>query len=431
MSATALVVGGGWSGISAAWYLTRAGYEVTVLDSAPRPGGRSATAWLGAQPVTLGGKNIGARYHEFRSFAADMGVTDFEHFGLNSSRLENGKVVSVSGSSKLRSVAGYLKRTPPRDIWRFASMARLIRSDEHNRFLGGEGFAGLAERTGDPALSELFGTYLRQNLIRPMTVRMNGAEPDEIHVGTFGTNLALLLDSTDQLTGGFEPLFAALTDRVSWTPETVVTALVVDDDRVTGVTAEGPGGTRELAADVTVVAVPGHAAAELTSPVDKTLTDLLREIHYFPAAVAIAEYAEPVFTPEVRGLVFPPSSPLSNAGAYGADDRHIVRYTFSGRAARRLLADGPSSEELAAMGEAALNPHFRVSTRENLTGASWPAGFCAYGPGSLGRVRQIEELVAARHGLALTGDYLRGASVEACFRASKAAVARVPEAANA
>lgn len=89
------VVGGGWSGISAAWRLHQAGAHVTLYDEGLALGGRSTSAKLGSKTVTLGGKNIGTKYELFREFASAQGAEEFEHFGINSARVEDGQIRSV------------------------------------------------------------------------------------------------------------------------------------------------------------------------------------------------------------------------------------------------------------------------------------------------------------------------------------------------
>jgi oxygen-dependent protoporphyrinogen oxidase len=179
------------------------------------------------------------------------------------------------------------------------------------------------------------------------------------------------------------------------------------------------------AADVVVVALTSWDAAVLVEPLSATLAAALREIRYFPVAVAMAEYARPIFTEQVRALVFGPDSPLSNAGAYGIHDRHIVRYTFSGRAARPLLVDQPDTAALILQGETELNRHVAVpaQARRHTVGSVWQRGLCAYGPRHEDRLSRIDRESSRLSGVVLTGDYLQGASIEACFRAARAGTA--------
>lgn len=420
------MVGGGWSGIAAAWYLHQAGYQVTVYDRGQSLGGRSGSARLGERTVTLGGKNIGTRYALFREFVSAVGGGEFEYFGINTSRVENGRLRTVDGGAKWRAALGLLRRTPPGDALRLIRLVRLMNSDEANRYLDGPGFTSLARRRGDPPLDRVFGSHLLDNMVRPMTVRMNAAEPDEIFLSTFGTNLGMLFDHFDQLTAGFEPVFRNLTARVETQLGTTVRRIMHDGSAAVGLEVTTEDGTvAHHAADLVVVALPSRDAAVLAKPLNAMLADTLQEIRYFPAAVAIVEYSRPIFTEQTRALVFGADSPLSNAGAYGVHDRHIVRYTFSGREARPALVDKPDPTDLARLGEAALNQYITVSpqARRHVTGIVWEQGLCAYGPQHDDRLSRIERETRRLSNVVLTGDYLRGASIEACFRAARASTA--------
>ncbi|MEB0303705.1 hypothetical protein QN348_22725, partial [Mucilaginibacter sp. 5C4] len=70
------------------------------------PGGRSASSTIGDKNVTFGGKNIGTKYELFREFVAEVDGGTFEYFGLNSSRVEGGRIKTIDGKARLRAVAG-------------------------------------------------------------------------------------------------------------------------------------------------------------------------------------------------------------------------------------------------------------------------------------------------------------------------------------
>jgi protoporphyrinogen/coproporphyrinogen III oxidase len=425
---TVVVVGGGWSGIAAAWYLSLAGWSVTVLDEGEQPGGRSALVSLGDRQVTLGGKNIGSRYTRFRDFVAANGGTEFEYFGINSSRVERGRVVTVDSRSRFRASIGYARHSRPTDVWRFAKLVRLVGRGEPERFLGGPGFTELANRLGDPDLGQYFGSNLRSQLIRAATVRMNGAEPDEVYLGNFGTNLGMLLDSFDQVAGSFRPVFDALVNRVSWKSAHRVERLLVDTaGRVIGARARNRTGSVEVLADEVIVATPAPAAAELLVSLSPAIAELLRGIQYFPVATAVVEYSRPIFNSQTRAQVFQPSSPLSNAGSYGVQDLNVVRYTFSGRAARQLLSKPIDQGSLLAEAERQLQPYHPLdgAHRVNVATAQWAAGLCAYSRRHWSRMLRVTELMSGLAGVAITGDYVQGASIEACFRAAEQCVAQL------
>jgi oxygen-dependent protoporphyrinogen oxidase len=137
--------------------------------------------------------------------------------------------------------------------------------------------------------------------------------------------------------------------------------------------------------------------------------------------VIVARYREPVFTPSVRAIVFGPDQPLSNAGAYGAGRLDTVRYTFSGRAAREAIESEPAA--LLRRAETLLGAHTPVRTeqRRDFVARRFDDGLCAYAPHHADWRAALGESLRDVGGLALAGDYLRGASIEACFRAAHGA----------
>jgi protoporphyrinogen/coproporphyrinogen III oxidase len=326
----------------------------------------------------------------------------------------------------LRSALSYFRGAPLVDTLRFLRLVRLVRNSDDNRFLEAPGFMAYARRNGDVPLDRVFGTYLTSQLIRMMTVRMNAAEPDEVFIANFGTNLGMLLDHFDQLSAGFDPVFERFSGLVNVKLRTRVGQIITEGSRVTGVGTETASGkTVERPADIVVIALPSWDAATLVEPLSASLAGDLREIRYFPLAVAIVEYVTPVFTEQVRALTFPKSSILSNAGAYGTNDRHIVRYTFSGAGARDFLKQHHDSGALMRGGEQELELHTSLAgnTRKNFVTAQWKHGLCAYAADHHDRLLRIATESARWPNLLLAGDYVRGASIEACFRGAQAVTA--------
>lgn len=420
------VVGGGVSGIAASFHLSALGHDVELLERDGGIGGRCRPASLGEREITFGGKNIGRRYELFREFTAAMGDNPYEYFGINSARIEDGRIRTFDSTKRLRSLLGLRRRMTPRDAARFARTALLTRSEPENRYLGSEAFAGLGGRR-DPALSEWFSERCCRGILRPVTVRMNGAEPDEAYLGNFGTNVGMLLDSYDQLALGFGPVLERFAATHAVVTGTEVVGLEVEDGGVSGVRVREGGGATELRHyDGVVVATPAGAAAELLREHDGELAADLAAVRYFPAAVAVVSYDRPVFSEEVRALVFGPEEPLSNAGVYGIEDRGTVRYTFSGRTARRHV-ESSEPEELVALAEGLLGRHVPMAgaRRVDLAFQRWPRAYCAYLPHHAEFLARVRRGLARVPGLGLSGDYMRGASIEACFRSGREAAAEL------
>jgi oxygen-dependent protoporphyrinogen oxidase len=253
-----------------------------------------------------------------------------------------------------------------------------------------------------------------------MSVRMNGAEPDEIYMGNLASNARMILDTYDQFTHGLAPLFASFAREYDVRSGTAAEELLFANGRAVGVRVRSElGATSELRGCGVVLAAPANVAARLTAPRLPALARELGSIAYHPVALVVAEYDRPVFTSAARAFVFDERHPVSNAGAYGMRDRHLVRYTFSGRAARALIADA-TDETLVALGEAALAAHVPLDAawRRRSVTTRFATGLCAYAPHHATLIDRIHAELDAVQGLYVTGDYLRGASIEACFRAA-------------
>jgi oxygen-dependent protoporphyrinogen oxidase len=423
------VVGGGMSGMAVTWMLSRLGHDVELLERDAQLGGRSQSAALGERSVTLGGKNIGQRYTLFREFTAAHGDHAYEPFGINASPVVDGRVRTFDSSRRLRSFARFAEDMRPRDAIRLVTLASRTLANEDNRYLGSRYFARLGRRHDHRPAGAYFSASFARSVLRPMTVRMNGAEPDEVWLGNLGANLGMLFDSYDQLVNGTEPLVSEFRARHRVRTGVEVESIAFDaDGTVRGVEARtGDGRCETIAYDGVVLAIPAAAAARLVRELNAPLAAKLESVRYHPGAVVICEYDRELFSPQVRGLAFEAGMPLSNAGAYGVDERHIARYTFSGRAAREHVGAAFEPEALLDVAERQVAPHLPVqdARRRGFVARRWSAAYCAYVPDHASFRTAVGFLLGRNAGLHLTGDYLRGVSIEACFRAARDCAERI------
>jgi protoporphyrinogen/coproporphyrinogen III oxidase len=421
------VVGGGVSGISTAWYLRCSGARVELIERAETLGGRIGLDRLGDEPIELGGKNIGQRYRLFREFTRACGDPAYRYFGLNTSTVRAGRIVTLDGHSRHLGIWRTISGATFSDLTLFFRLLLAVRRHDANGFLGAPYFCRLGELYDGEPLSQHFGRAFCESILRPLLVRTNGAEPDEVYLGNLGTNLRMLLDDYDQLEAGFAPLFAEFMRHVPVRLGTTASGICVDQRCVTGLRLRGPIGEHVESYDAVVLALPAPASAQLLQGLLDRAANLLLGIRYFPVATAVVSYARDIFSPELRALRFDEGSSLSNAGAFAPDRLNVVRYTFSGRAARGQLSTVNDLDELIATGEHELGRYIPVSSRERLATAAriWPEGLCAYAPRQHRLREQLQSEIASIRGLFLTGDYARGASLEACFRAGRETAAAV------
>ncbi|MGC1851853.1 MAG: FAD-dependent oxidoreductase, partial [Solirubrobacterales bacterium] len=237
-----------------------------------------------------------------------------------------------------------------------------------------------------------------------------------------------IVDSYEQLHGGMHEVVAAAATRSYVRLQTEARSLLVEGGRVRGLLLEAPTGERATERfDGVVLATPAHAAARLIDGLAPRLAALLDEVRYFPVTVLLVEYERPVFDPNVRAIVFGADRPLSNAGAYGVNELNVVRYTFSGRPARSLTEDEPDPELLTRIAEDTLAPFAALAgnRRVAVVARRMSPGLCAYHSDQAALLRALTTPTAAVPGLTLSGDYLRGCSIEACFAAAEEAVAAI------
>jgi len=419
----AAVVGGGISGIAAAFYLQKYGVDVDLYETGNRLGGRIGSDCIDGRYLDFGGKNIGRKYNRFREFVSELGGMEFEYFGFNTSQVINGNVVKLSKEKKrffniLRVVSlagiGGIKRLLP--------LMKAVDKDASQGFLNTTYFNRIADRFDEATLASFFPKRCTDHLIRPVTVRMNGAEPQECYPGNFGSNLALVLDSYEQIKQGMHTLldrFQAKSKSVNLLTEHHVITIEPHNGGTT-IYYSHENKTSRAEYNTVIVALPAVQAIALVSDLLPELAALLGNIRYYPVAVAIVCYRDAVFPDTQRAMVFDSSSPLSNAGAYGIHDLDIVRYTFSGKAARSLVTKESSSEEVVFLGEKIIEPYFsiRQNIRQDFIYKYISPGLCAYSPYHYQTLEKIDDCNRFFKGLFFTGDYRCGASIEACFRAS-------------
>jgi len=414
------VIGGGVSGLAAAHYLSLQGHQVDLYEAGDRLGGRIAVDHLDGDEICLGGKNIGSEYSEFRQFLARYGQPSYEYFGINSARLSRDKVLLFNSRNKGRQLATLLRSATIVDLWKLRRALKSVQADRSNGNLSGPYFKAL-KRKRTKTVSDYFSSKFTTSLARALTVRMNGAEPTEMALEHFGTHLQMLQDEYEQLRSPFSETFRAF--KADKNIRTHLGTSVKTLRKMDGFYAVTGAGFMSLYTKV-IVAVPAYAAAELVRSEFPKLSQTLCAPRYYPVTVIVAKYKQPVFDAALRALTFPPNSALSNIGAYGIDDLDLVRYTFSGATALALNSHEMEEDRLLSIAEDLASPYFnlRGNACQALIRRSWVKGLCGYTLNEAKFRSALRIGLSENPGLYFTGDYLKGASIENCFRAAKEVV---------
>lgn len=77
-----IVVGAGWSGLACAYYLTKAGQQVTIIDAAPQFGGRARSIDFKGHTVDNGQHICLGAYHTLRNLLSELGIAETSLFNI-------------------------------------------------------------------------------------------------------------------------------------------------------------------------------------------------------------------------------------------------------------------------------------------------------------------------------------------------------------
>ncbi|GAA3128811.1 protoporphyrinogen oxidase [Planomonospora alba] len=452
-----VVVGGGIAGLAAAWHLRQgdADVRVTVLESAPRIGGKLHTSEVAGVPVDAGAEAMLVRRPEGKDLARAVGLAgELRHPGdaqaslLVGGRLRalpKGQIMGVPGDllalarSGLLSPAGLARVPldqilPPTLVTTDVSVAAYVRarmgSEVVDRLveplLGGV-YAGRAEALSLDATMPRIAAVARSERSLLAAARRLGAEAPK----------------------DAGPVFATLRQGMGGLPEAVAAASGAEIR--TGVTVRqlrragsgwrlvtGPVPEPEIVeADAVVVAAPATAAGRmLADEVPRAAAELAR-IEYASMAIVTLAYPRAAFpqAPSGTGYLVPPVEGRAvKAATFSsvkwphlaeADPNLILLRCSIGRLGEEAVLQRDDAELVAlAMAETAEILGVRglpLDSRVTRWGGSLPQ----YNVGHLDRVARIRAAVAEQPGLALCGAAYDGVGIPACIATARTAAARV------
>lgn len=409
------IIGCGASGMATTWLLDKKKFEIDIFEKEKTIGGRMRTKKLNGRSVSLGGKNIGKKYKLFREFCDHFNENDFEDFGLNSSNGKDEKVKTFDNKSLLKSYLTIIKNTPLIDIVRILPILIAVKVNRKNAYLSGQYFQ---KKYQGKILSSYFSSALYYKLLRPLTVRNNGAEPYEVSVANFGTNISMILDSYEQLKKGPNSLFEKFKKKYNVNTSKEITDIYIENNTIRGIVLSD---NSMHFYDAVILATPAHISANILKKTKKQASTLLSNIKYNPVAIIVVKYDKPVFTKNKRAWTFPDTSVLSNAGCYGIKELDVVRYTLSGKLAREIILNTNSIEELVNISEREVNLHTNLTLGEKkgFVGTILKNGLCSYSMNHHELLDNLQSSIKKTNGLFIAGDYIEGVSIEACFESGR------------
>jgi protoporphyrinogen/coproporphyrinogen III oxidase len=452
-----VVVGGGISGLTAAYRLQQSGVDlrVTLLEASDYFGGKLRTevhdgltieagpdSFLSYKPAAINlarelgieGRVIGTR--ESSDGSQNGGGT----FILKDGRLEplpegitmlvptkiqplvRSRLLSTRG--KLRMAAEYFVSSKNDDS--DESIGSFI-----SRRLGREVFERMAQPllsgiyAGDADQLSLAATFPRLReierkhggLVRGMLAQRRGAANRANGQKPAYTPFVSFAGGMGELAG---TLVSAL-ERVDLRANCAVERIHPDGSRYSVLTAQGD----TVTPDAVLLGTPAYVTADLLQLLDGELAALLRRIPYVSTATISLAYRKHALDPlqAGRGFVIPSVENreltavtwVSNKFEGRAPEEISLLRTFVGRAGREGAVD-LADDELLALVRRELREMLDIESEPVMSRVyRWQQAMPQYNLGHLGRLQLIDQRIAAMPGIALMGAGYRGVGIPDCI----------------
>lgn len=445
MSARVAVIGGGITGLAAAWALRRV-VDVIVIEPAPRLGGKILTERLGPFLVEGGPDSFLTLKPAAVQWAQDLGIGD----RLVGTREPGGAFILYRG--RMHPLPDGLSALVPRRLGPFLRSG-LFSPLEKARFA-----LELVAPVNRNGADESLGSFVRRRLGEAAVDRLAAPLLAGIHAGdvdrlslraTFPQLLeaerrygsltrAVLARRTSAAAGGPRlPMFMTLRGGLNELVEAAARAIGPDAVRRAAVTrmarAPGSGGLTlmlddgdTLRADAAVLTVPAPAAARLLAEANPAAAQVLPSISYVStAAVVLAFRREDVTHPLAgHGYVTARSDAMRHTACTWvsskwpdrAPESHVLLRAYVGRAGD----EAPAALEDGAMTAAVLRemtPLLGIRGAPQLARVyRWPAAMPQYTLGHLERVAQARASLQRTPEVLVAGAAYEGVGIPDCIR---------------
>jgi len=433
---SALVVGGGISGLVCACALRKAGIEVLLAEASERTGGVIQTVQGEGFLLELGPQSFSAT-GQVRNLCAELGIADqlleapprAPRFILIEGKLRPVPMNPVAlflsplldGSTKwalMRDIFG--RSVPPEGDESVAAFIRRKFSGQLlDHFVGpfvSGVYAGdpekLSLRSAFPKLhkaEEIAGSVLR-GMMRLAQAKKGPRERQTLN--TFHD--------------GNETLVRALANRLgpAVLPRMRATGMYRQNDGLFHVSLEGAGGNDSVSARSVILATPTETTGNLLGQLDASFAPLLNSVEYAAVAAVSLGYAQKDVGHSLEGFGFlvPRSAGLRILGTVWnsslfpgrAPEGHVLLTTFVGGATDPAAAK-LSGEELASLVHGEIAPLLSIKNAPAFCSVTiWPRALPQYNLGHSERMASLKKNLARFPGVFLAGNWLRGPAIGAC-----------------
>jgi oxygen-dependent protoporphyrinogen oxidase len=450
MSSPVVVIGGGITGLAAAYDLVQQGRAVVLLESDTRLGGK-----IHAGPVTGAGLPFDVDMAADGFLARQPEVVNLCHeLGLGD------QLVAPSGAPAYIWFDGALRKIPAPSV---LGVPFDVSSIEQSDLISPAGTADFAARidkpaaplVGDASVGEVLrprvGDEVFERLIDPLLGGINAGEADRLSIGAGAAQLAdaarvggslraalrAQVDASRAADGG--PVFNGLRGG---THKIVDSLGAVLGDRVyTGTPAERleptSGGWRVWAggepidASRVILATPSWVTAGLIAPYVPESAAVLAGISYGDAVLVTfvidtSKIANPLngsgfLVPRSQGLLMTACSWSSSKWGHYDDGTHAILRVSAGRTDDLRWLDMSEADIVDTLCQE-LTTTIGLEGEPTARVTAWHQSLPQYRPGHFGRCDDIDaQLAAEAPGVTVTGAQMRGLGLPACVRQGRAA----------
>jgi oxygen-dependent protoporphyrinogen oxidase len=441
------VVGGGISGLAAAWYAAAAGADVTVLEAGPRVGGKLLVEELAGHPIDVGAEALLVRRPEGVELLSELGLDDQRIWPLTTRAavraggrthpLPSGTTMGIPGSAAALRESGALSEAALERVEREPTMdplppleldiavGRLVRDR-----LGDE----IADRLVEPLLGGVYAGRADELSLRAtvpaLAARLSGGGSlVEAAAAVSGGGTRADGPVFTSLRGGLGHLADALAASGRFAVRRSVTVRSIRRTPDGFALECGAVPVSELVtADAVIVAVPPGKAARLLASLAPAAAGELGGIE--TASMAIVSFAFPVadlgpgsglLVGAAERLVTKAVTLSSQKWPLDADGLTMLRASV-GRVGESLPLQLEDAE-LIDLVRRELRPLLGITAAPvDARVTRWGGGLPQYGVGHVDRVARIRSAVADVPGLAVCGAAFDGIGIPACIASARAAV---------
>jgi protoporphyrinogen/coproporphyrinogen III oxidase len=449
-----VIIGGGISGLSAAYYLAKGGVPSTIIESRPRLGGVIQTEHIDGCTVEAGPDSFLSAKPAALELIRELGLANqvigSNDFSRKTYVWKRGRLVPLpdglmmmvptkimpllatpllSWGTKLR--MGLELFHAPQPHQEDQSVAEFI--EEH---YGAEAVDYLAE----PLLSGIYGGNPRELSVTSVLPRFvtlarqygsltRGVLAERAKAVRTATTNGAAAPLFRTLKGGLSQMIDALAASIHWTVEVRQGKAQTVERAPNGYRIRVEGDWIE--AEHLVIAAEAHNASALVRGVDERLGELLCQVPYSSSmTVAVGfdarDFAEP---PQGHGFLVPKKERrrLMACTWVGAkfpfrvpEEKIVARCFLGGMDDPAVLTESDDAVVEAVMEE--LREIAGIQAQPKFTRVSrWPLSMAQYTVGHPERLKEIEARVAQLPGLHLAGNAYEGIGIPDCIRMGKRA----------